>query len=272
METRLEFLLELGKRIKEFLCKRVGISWRTFLCIVLVAILVPSVGMNIFSAANYNQILHQVNQRSLQCNASVFIQPECSDVMQLTDEITYGWNNQSDWNEFWKDIFKLYSWVDQNISYNHDTYSPILPNSLMGQVRWAEDVWQYPDETLALKRGDCEDMAILLCSMILNYIQERLPCEAVLIAGSEKSHVGLQLVFDQNITILDTALNYYTGLSSGNITKKYTDSEIARWISRFSLDSDTEVTRVFSSSFDKKFSTTNEYLSWMHTREGHRPP
>lgn len=267
MKMKSRHTFKVHNRIKNFLHKRVG-SLRTILCIVLTAVLIPSVILNSVYTANYNRIRYEVNQRSLQYNASVFIQPDCSPVLQLTESITNGWSNRSDWNEFWKDIFKLYSWVDQNISYNHDTYSPILPNSLMWrQVRWREDVWQYPNETLEVKRGDCEDMAILLCSMILNYVEENLSCEAVIIASSQKAHVGVQIVFDQNITILDAAKNYYTSLPSGNLTSNYIDSEIIYWIGYCSLGNDTIVTRVFSNSLDKRFSTMSEYLSWMYARD-----
>lgn len=275
METKSRNRPKANTRIKEFLCKRVG-SGRTILCIVLTAMLIPSVIMNIISTANYNRLLYEVNQRSAKYNASVFIQLDCSAVVQLTNDITGGWSNRSDWNEYWEDILKLYSWVDQNISYNPDPYSPILPDSLMRpqqacQIRWIPDLWQYPNETLDLRTGDCEDVAILLCSMILNYVEEKLPCETILIAGSQRAHTGMQIVLDQNITILDTAMNYYTSLSSGNLTSNDIDSEIKCWIDHCSLGNDTRVTRVFSNSLDKRFSTMSEYLSWMYARDQNIP-
>jgi len=45
-------------------------------------------------------------------------------------------------------------WVATNIAYKSD------------QQRWSEDYWQTPEETLSYRTGDCEDYAILLCSLL----------------------------------------------------------------------------------------------------------
>jgi len=48
-------------------------------------------------------------------------------------------------------------WVVANIKYVGDKKNTGL-----------EECWQYPNETLATKKGDCEDGAILLASLLLN--------------------------------------------------------------------------------------------------------
>ena len=60
-----------------------------------------------------------------------------------------------------------------NRTYNHYRYKEIKVKSLENINAWiyhnikampekrGQDYWQYPDETMYLKSGDCEDMAIL---------------------------------------------------------------------------------------------------------------
>jgi len=49
----------------------------------------------------------------------------------------------------------LCNWVSYNIQYKYDT-----------DVHGVRNFWQLPIETLQLKTGDCEDYAILLCSLL----------------------------------------------------------------------------------------------------------
>jgi hypothetical protein len=49
-------------------------------------------------------------------------------------------------------------WVAANIEYKND------------EEQWGVDeYWQTPDETLSLRTGDCEDFAILLCTLLRAY-------------------------------------------------------------------------------------------------------
>ena len=57
--------------------------------------------------------------------------------------------------EIGNDLNTIYSWVGENIHYEYDS-----------DVYGADDYWQFPHETLALKTGDCEDQAFLLASLI----------------------------------------------------------------------------------------------------------
>jgi hypothetical protein len=49
----------------------------------------------------------------------------------------------------------LRDWVSNNVKYKYDS-----------DVHGEEDYWQLPKETIQLRTGDCEDYAILLCSLL----------------------------------------------------------------------------------------------------------
>jgi len=60
------------------------------------------------------------------------------------------------------------------------------------------DYWGTPQETLANRFGDCDDMAILLCSLLRNYIPpERVFC-AVAVWGVESKAGGHMMVVLQD--------------------------------------------------------------------------
>jgi predicted transglutaminase-like cysteine proteinase len=54
-----------------------------------------------------------------------------------------------------KDWIALRNWVGDNIQYGHDE-----------EVYGVPDYWQFGKETVSLRTGDCEDFAILLCSLL----------------------------------------------------------------------------------------------------------
>jgi len=54
-----------------------------------------------------------------------------------------------------KDWIALRNWVGNNIQYRHDD-----------AVYGVRDYWQFGKETVSLRTGDCEDFAILLCSLL----------------------------------------------------------------------------------------------------------
>jgi transglutaminase-like putative cysteine protease len=58
-------------------------------------------------------------------------------------------------NDLIPDWVEIRDWVSKNINYTLDS-----------EVHATEEYWQYPNETLTLGTGDCEDFSILLCSLL----------------------------------------------------------------------------------------------------------
>jgi len=221
--------------------------------------------------SRYDQMRYQINLRSQHYDITKFITPDDPSVQQIANQITGGWSDPSDWNEFWSDVKAMYNWVANrnNIEYRHDGLFPILPVSLSGSISYASEIWQFPNETLNIRKGDCEDMAILLCSMIRYYHGERYWTECVWITGSNGAHVGVQLpVSGGKLVLLDPSGQYYTSDIWGNITPTDISTEINNWLNywKSTLGSDVRVYRVFANYMDQTFYSTREYISWMYSR------
>lgn len=78
-----------------------------------------------------------------------FITPEDKSVIELKSKIlkdkpilTLNW-------------MALRDWVGTNIQYKSDR-----------EIHGENDYWQFPNETITLRTGDCEDFSILLCSLL----------------------------------------------------------------------------------------------------------
>jgi len=218
---------------------------------------------------NYEKLRDNINQRIHPSNFSDFITPKDSAISPIVMQVTGGWSDQTDWGEYWEDIKKMYDWVRNNIEYRGDCLYPLLPIDPTGSIQWIKSAWQFSNETLKLREGDCEDMAILLCSMIRHYSGEKYWAEVILIKGSRGAHAGVQSpVGEDKLTILDPTGNYYTKTIFGSIDSREISTEINNWLNFWetSLGDDVYVYRVFANYLDKAFSSTKEYISWMHAR------
>jgi len=83
------------------------------------------------------------------CN--LFITPDNPKVIEKTKQIL---GHSSDNDLSLKDIYDITNWVSKNIEYNHDTF-----------IRNRRECFLYPEETLNLGYGDCEDHALLVVSL-----------------------------------------------------------------------------------------------------------
>jgi len=86
------------------------------------------------------------------------------------------------WRWAYNDFNALREWVSMHVSYVSDQ-----------STHGTSEYWQLPAETLELKTGDCEDFAILLCTLLRAY---GVPPDQVYVAaafseGEERGHAFL---------------------------------------------------------------------------------
>jgi hypothetical protein len=173
-----------------------------------------------------------------------------------------------DANERWNDYQRMYDWVVNNITYSTDTGLPILPETPDGKLDWLAEYWKMPSETISDTYGDCEDMANLLASMILNYTGERYDVLLVIIRNQDSGHVAVALpVTGGELAILDPAGNYYSGMSFGDLQSSTTSSAISTWLSHWSDQMPgAQITAVYSTNLYQEFNSTQEFIQWTADR------
>jgi hypothetical protein len=221
---------------------------------------------------DYQKLKSLTDLRLMQGDLRVLITPNDPAVMNLVRNIT-GRINATDPNYYWKDIKAMYDWVNMNIKYRDDGLYPQLPN-VPGDVttdglQQTTQMAQFPNETLTLKMGDCEDYAALLVSMIRAYWGSRYLAECIWITGANAGHVAIVIPFrEEQMVILDPIRDYFSHDTLGNIALNTISSEIYNWMQiwRPSLGNDVHVYRVFSDYMDKYFNGTEEYVNWMYNR------
>jgi hypothetical protein len=222
--------------------------------------------------ADYQKLRSMTDQRLLRGSAKPFIVPFDPDVVSLVRNVTGKAENSSD-SINWGDIKALYDWVNTNIEYREDGLYPVLPDNPVEVetkgLEQTDQMAQFPNETIALKKGDCEDIAVLLCSMVRAYFETHYTTECIWITGETAGHVAVMIPFDEDqIAILDPVRDYYSHDTLGDIALNSVSTEIYNWMNiwRPSLGNDVHVYRVFSDYMDDYFNTTEEFTIWMYNR------
>ncbi len=166
-------------------------------------------------------------------------------------------------SDYWRDCEQLYRWVVSNISYSYDSYTPILPESISGGLIWQQDYWRMPEETLEDETGDCEDMAVLLASMLRSYNEGEYQIWVLVIRSGALGHVAVAFpVEGGRLTILDPAGNYYTG-QYGSLDSSSVSIAVNNWLSHWQREMpDAEIIGVFSEDIFEEFSSTAEFITW----------
>jgi hypothetical protein len=163
----------------------------------------------------------------------------------------------------------MYDWVVANIAYRADGYYPILPDDPRNDLTLWDDMWQTPAQTLELGKGDCEDMSILLVSMIRCYNDDQYYTEVIVITG----HAAVYLPFEDNqICILDPAGHYYTNTGYPNYhIYDDTATEVNSWLNQWNIwapeDAPHEINWIFSSYIWEDFTSNHEFINWLNGRE-----
>jgi hypothetical protein len=215
----------------------------------------------------YSDLRTQVNIRFGQTGDSQkFITPDNAKV--AAKALAVAGNYSQDNNELWRDYKSLYQWVVSNIKYTKDSYSAYLPSQLGGEVLWSQECWRMPEETLADMAGDCEDMAVLLASLISNYNQQQYGVWTILIRNESQGHAAVAIpVAGGKLTILDPAGNYYTGCQASWLQSYDINQAVNDWLAYWTPEMPgAKVTFVFSHDFYQNFSSTQEFISWAKER------
>lgn len=110
-------------------------------------------------------------------NARLYVTPDDPLVLATLANIT-----SSDLVPDWMEIR---DWVSKNVDYAFDS-----------DVHGAVEYWQFPNETLALGTGDCEDFSILLCSLLRANGWDENEAYVVIGAKDGQYHGWLQLDVD----------------------------------------------------------------------------
>jgi hypothetical protein len=220
-------------------------------------------------AAAYQRLRDEINQRWNEQNVEPFITPPDPLLNTTVFDITGGWSNTSDWSEYWEDVKAMCDWVVDNIEYRSDGLFPMLPSDPSDETDYFMEMWQFPNETLTLGKGDCEDMAILLCSMIRCYNNMEYYVECIGIVSSTAGHLAVQIpVAEYKLVILDPAGRYCSCDLLGNIVFRDVSEEINNWLDYWKpkMGEDVYVNLVFSDYIHETFTSTADYLSWMYSR------
>lgn len=218
--------------------------------------------------AAYRELVSVVNLHVIHPSEdeTLFISPEDPAVENKVEEITGGWNDPTDWTEYWTEVKMMYDWVVDHIEYRFDGLYPILPEDPTEPVTQFDEMWQFPNQTLNLRKGDCDDMAILLCSMIYCYGNMEYFVECIVIP----QHMAVYIpVAEDKICILDPAGNYYTNTEFPyyEITSKDISEEVHNWLNYWSDGIENpEVQWIFSASIWKEFWDTNSFIGWLYER------
>jgi hypothetical protein len=212
----------------------------------------------------YANLRTQINVRFGDTTKDIqsFITPDSPTVSAKVQEITGGYSG--DTNEYWRDCERLYHWVIDNIMYSYDSYVPILPLLMSDELRWYGECWRMPEETIENETGDCEDMALLLASMLLNYNEGDYAVWLLTISAPDGAHMAVAFpVTGNELAILDPAGNYYTGWLHGSLRSEPISTAISNWLSYWSSElPGAEVVQVFSDEFDERFDSTDDFITW----------
>jgi predicted transglutaminase-like cysteine proteinase len=160
---------------------------------------VKTIGVNIDNEnRNIEDLMIRINQRTESINGlkeeintyeklkkydmTVFITPENQNIKSFSNEI--GTNNP----------VEVYRFVRDEIKYEEDYLN----------FDYRFEYWQFPEETLKLRTGDCEDQAILLCTLLRakGYSPEDVKVVFGL-TSSNTGHAWVELFYQGNWVVFD---------------------------------------------------------------------
>jgi len=221
----------------------------------------------------YALLRNSVNRRLAlgDMGAKWFVMPGFNGAEKVINDVTGGWSDKANWNEYWDDIKKIYDWVLANVQCTNDPMYPLLPELLSGPIQEVQDYWRLPEETLAGRQGDCEDQATMLASMLLTYCDEQYTVWVIGLTGQSGGHMAVAFpVEGDKLTILDTAGHFYTGSEYGVLCAKdirTAVNEWTKWIDQANPGAHLHL--IFSHTELERFSSIDEFVDWVPSN-GHK--
>ena len=213
----------------------------------------------------YADVRRQIDLRlGIGEDCQFFLTPDDPEISALVQEITEDFSEKG----FWKDYQNIYRWIMKNIEYSRDSPTPLLPEAINGTLDWGKDFWRLPVETIRDGTGDCEDIASLLASMLLNYNQREFHVWIVGIrndAPNPRAHVAVGLPLQKSqFAIFDITARYYTPfVKIGGFGSQYLPLAIDHWLAHLEERvPDARVYVVYSENFYKEFSSNEEFIDW----------
>jgi len=217
--------------------------------------------------SDYASLRDEINLRvGFKENGPLLIMPDDPEIVAKVQEITEGYSEE----ELWHDYASLYQWTMRNIKYSLDSPTPILPDSVNGTLEWGKDFWRTPAETIEHGTGDCEDISVMLTSMLLNYNQRRFPVGVIGIQtiGSEaKAHVAIAILNEgDQLSIFDITARYWTPFSTmGGFGTQDIPVALDHWYNHLEEELPApQVYVVFSENFYLEFSGNEEFIDWAY--------
>ena len=215
--------------------------------------------------SDYARLRNEVNLRGgYKRNGPYMLDPDDSKIAALVQEITGGYSEE----ELWKDYARLYQWTMRNIEYSLDSPTAVLPESVNGTLGWIMDFWRTPAETIEHGTGDCEDLSVLLASMMLNYNQRQFP---VLVLGIQTigdnatAHVAVAILNEGDLlSIFDVTSRYWTPFSEvGGFGAQPIPEALDHWFNHLGDEMpDAQVYEIFSEDYYLSFTGNQQFIDW----------
>lgn len=156
----------------------------------------------------------------------------------------------------WDVANRLYLWVGENI---FNTGDPHIPDPSDYGNTTIRSWWKYPSETIVERRGDCEDLAVLLASMH-RAIGGQTYC---LIVDENFPHALVITIENQNLSVWDPTMGYHPIMPDNKhygpcqfMWDNYKEFVKKIW------GIEPTPTHVFNEEYIHKFSDEGEFLNW----------
>lgn len=215
----------------------------------------------------YNGLAASVNMRWDRSNPRAFVTPNDPAVQATASAAAYGNVNPVGEEELEMCIMMLYSWVSVNVRVRADSPYPMLPRQ-PGPPSFTSEVWQFPNETISLRAGDCEDAAVLLLSMV-RFCAPRLYAACIVAEGSKSGHMAV-LVADRSgrAAILDPALYYYSRDAAGRLKLKDFVGEVLKWLELVKprVGEGARITLIFNERDLAAFKSTEQFVGYFASK------